>query len=103
MSVLFAYISKGAKIDFLSFVMRPLLVQLIIGFFSFFAVAVYSTSEAKKASGTPLKQSIFLDVYGSLSSFTLHALKKRNKKKNSTCKLYFSYFTRNKIAENIFF
>jgi hypothetical protein len=34
--------------------------QLIIGFFSFFAAAVYSTNEANKAG---LKQSIFLDVY----------------------------------------
>ena len=38
-----------------------LLAQLIIGFFSFFAAAVYSTDEANKAG---LKQSIFLDVYG---------------------------------------
>jgi hypothetical protein len=41
--------------------MCPLLAQLIIGFFSFFAAAVYSTNEANKAG---LKQSIFLDVYG---------------------------------------
>ncbi len=42
--------------------MRPLLAQLIIGFFSFlfFAAPVYSTKEANKAG---LKQSIFLDVY----------------------------------------
>ncbi len=53
--------SKGAKIDCLSFVMRPLLAQLIIGFFSCFAAAVYSTNVANKAG---LKQSIFLDVYG---------------------------------------
>jgi hypothetical protein len=53
---------KGAKIDCLSFVMCPLLAQLIIGFFSsFFAAAVYSTNEANKAG---LKQSIFLDVCG---------------------------------------
>ncbi len=37
-----------------------LLAQLIIGFFSLFAAAVYSTNEANKAG---LKQSIFLDVY----------------------------------------
>ncbi len=37
------------------------LAQLKIGFF-FFAAAVYSTNEANKAG---LKQSIFLDVYGS--------------------------------------
>jgi hypothetical protein len=49
------------KIDGLSFVMCLLLAQLKIGFFSFFAVAVYSTNEANKAG---LKQSIFLDVYG---------------------------------------
>jgi hypothetical protein len=42
--------------------MCPLLAQLIIGFFSFFAAAVYSTNEANKAGGT-VKQSIFLDVY----------------------------------------
>jgi hypothetical protein len=41
--------------------MCPLLAQLIIGFFSFFAAAVYRTNEANK---TGLKQSIFLDVYG---------------------------------------
>jgi hypothetical protein len=52
-------ISKGAKIDCLSFVMCPPLAQLIIGFF--FAAAVYSTNEANKAG---LKQSIFVDVYG---------------------------------------
>jgi len=56
-----AYIAKGAKIDCLSFVMCPLLAKLIIGFFSFFAAAVYSTNEANKAGP---KQSIFLDVYG---------------------------------------
>jgi hypothetical protein len=39
--------------------MCPLLAQLIIGFF---AAAVYSTNEANKAG---LKQSIFLDFYGS--------------------------------------
>jgi hypothetical protein len=49
---------QKAKIDYLSFVMCPLLAQLKIGFF---AVAVYSTNEANK---TGLKQSIFLDVYG---------------------------------------
>ncbi len=38
-----------------------ILAQLIIGFFSFFASAVYSTNEANKAG---LNQSIFLDVYG---------------------------------------
>jgi hypothetical protein len=48
------------KIDCLSFVMCLLLAQLKIGFFSFFAAAVYSTNEANKAG---LKQSIFLDVY----------------------------------------
>ncbi len=41
-----------------------LLVQLIIGFISFFAAAVYSTNEANKVG---LKQSIFLDVYGQVS------------------------------------
>ncbi len=41
--------------------MCPLLAQLKIDLFSFFAVAVYSTNEANKAG---LKQSIFLDVYG---------------------------------------
>jgi hypothetical protein len=41
--------------------MCPLLAQLIIGFFSFFATAVYSTNEANKVG---LKQSIFSDVYG---------------------------------------
>jgi hypothetical protein len=41
--------------------MCPLLAQLIVSFFSFFAPAVYSTNEANKAG---LKQSIFLDVYG---------------------------------------
>jgi hypothetical protein len=51
------------KIDCLSFVMCPLLAQLKIVFFSsFVAAAVYSTNEANKAG---LKQSIFLDVYGS--------------------------------------
>ncbi len=40
--------------------MCPHLAQLIIGFFSFFAAAVFSTNEANKAG---LKQSIFLDVY----------------------------------------
>jgi len=46
------------KIDCLSVVMCPLLVQLKTGFFSiFFAAAVYSTTEANKAS---LKQSIIL-------------------------------------------
>ncbi len=48
------------KIDCLSFVMCLLLVQLKIGFF---AAAVYRTNEANKAG---LKQSIFLDVYGSI-------------------------------------
>ena len=38
------------------------LAQLKIGFFYFFAAAVYNTNEANKAG---LKQSIFLDVYGS--------------------------------------
>ncbi len=51
----------GTRIDCLSFVMCPLLAQLKIGFFSFFAAAVYSTNEANKAG---LRQSIFLDVYG---------------------------------------
>jgi hypothetical protein len=50
------------KIDCLSFVMCSLLAQLKIGFF--FATAIYSTNEANKAG---LKQSIFLDVYGSIS------------------------------------
>ncbi len=46
------------KIDCLSLVMCPLLAQLKTGFFSiFFAAAVYSTTEANKAS---LKQSIIL-------------------------------------------
>jgi hypothetical protein len=40
------------KKDCLSFVMCPLLAQLIIGFFSFFAAAVYSTNETNKAGGT---------------------------------------------------
>ncbi len=44
--------------------MCPPLAQLIIGFFSFFAAAVYSTNEANKAG---LKQSIFLDFYGIIS------------------------------------
>jgi hypothetical protein len=35
-----------------------LLAQLIIGFFSFFAAAVYNTDEANKAG---IKQSIFSD------------------------------------------
>jgi hypothetical protein len=35
---------EGAKIDCLSLFMFPLLAQLIIGFFSFFAAAVYSTN-----------------------------------------------------------
>jgi hypothetical protein len=44
---------QKAKIDCLSFVMCPLLAQPIIAFFSsFFAAAVYSTNEAKKAAGT---------------------------------------------------
>jgi hypothetical protein len=43
---------RKAKIDCLSFVMCPLLAQLIIGvFFSFFAAAIYSTNEAYKAGG----------------------------------------------------
>jgi hypothetical protein len=47
---------RKAKIDCLRFVMRPLLAQLEIGFFSSFsAAAVYSTNEANKAG---LKQSI---------------------------------------------
>jgi hypothetical protein len=46
-----------------------LLEQLIIGFFSFFAPAVYSTNEANKAG---LKQSILLDFYGSNPAPTLH-------------------------------
>jgi hypothetical protein len=47
---------QKAKIDFLRFVMCPLLAQLKIGFFSSFsAAAVYSTNEANKAG---LKQSI---------------------------------------------
>jgi hypothetical protein len=42
-----------AKIDCLSFVMCPLLAQLIIGFFFiFFVAAVYSTNEANKAGST---------------------------------------------------
>jgi len=48
--------------------MSPLLAQLIVGFFSFFAAAVYSTNEANKAR---LKQSIFLDVYGNRSFYQL--------------------------------
>jgi hypothetical protein len=51
--------------------MCPLLAQLKIGFFSFFAVAVYSTTEANKAG---LKQSIFLDVYGVGVLIFFHAL-----------------------------
>jgi hypothetical protein len=43
---------EGAKIDCLSFVMCLLLVQLIIGFFSFFAADVCNTNEANKAGGT---------------------------------------------------
>jgi hypothetical protein len=44
--------------------MCQLLAQLKIGFFSsFFAAAVYSTNEANKAG---LKQSIFVDVYGTI-------------------------------------
>jgi hypothetical protein len=47
---------EGAKIDFLSLFMCPLLAQLKIGFFSSFSdAAVYSTNEANKAG---LKQSI---------------------------------------------
>jgi hypothetical protein len=40
---------RKAKIDCLSFVMCPLLAQLIIGFFS---LVVNSTNEANKAGGT---------------------------------------------------
>ncbi len=62
-TVLFIDIERP-KIDCLSFVMCPLLAQLKIGFFSsFFVAAVYSTNEANKGG---LKQSIFLDVYGSI-------------------------------------
>ncbi len=44
---------QKAKIDCLSFVMCPLLEQLIIAFFFlFFAAAVYSTISANKAGGT---------------------------------------------------
>jgi hypothetical protein len=47
---------EGAKIDWLSLFMCPLLAQLKIGFFSSFSdAAVYSTNEANKAG---LKQSI---------------------------------------------
>jgi hypothetical protein len=52
---------KRHKKRMLNFVMCLLLAQLIIGFFSLFAAAVYSTNEANKAG---LKQSIFLDVCG---------------------------------------
>ncbi len=47
--------------------MCPLLAQLIIGFFSFFAEAVYmkQTRQAVHA----VKQSIFLDVYALIESF----------------------------------
>ncbi len=61
-----AQISKGAKIDCSSFVMCPLLGQLIIGFFSFlfllrpFTVLMKQTRQMVRA----VKQSIiFLDVY----------------------------------------
>ncbi len=57
-------ISKGAKIDCLSFVMCLLLAQLIIGFFFLlrpFTVLMKKTRQAVHA----VKQSIFLDVYDS--------------------------------------
>jgi hypothetical protein len=60
-----------AKIDCLSFVMCPLLVQLIIGFFFLFfllrpfTVLMKQTRQAVRA----IKQSIFLDVYGTSPCF----------------------------------
>ncbi len=53
---------RSVKIDCLSFVMCPL-VQLIIGFFSFFFLLRPFTVLIKKTRA--IKQSIFLDVYGS--------------------------------------
>jgi hypothetical protein len=57
---------KGAEIDCLSFVMCPLLAQLIIDFFflmQLFTVLMKQTRQAVRAT----KQDIFLDVYGAMT------------------------------------